>query len=179
MGDSISVILVAAAFALCVVWMVVAWHRRQTRDATLLPAPVAPGEQGEEIVAVADLRYVATTVQGEPLDRLAIGPLAYPGRADILVRRHGVAIRIVGAPEVFLGSDRLVAAGKATWAVGRVVEKGGLLALTWRCADETTIADTYVRALEPGDDERILAAVTGLLPAAAGAGQTGPQQGDQ
>jgi hypothetical protein len=172
MGESISVVIVAAAFAACIIWMVGAWRRRRRRDGRLLPPQPDPARRGEELLTVTDLRYVATTMHRKPLERLAIGALAYPGLADVSVYRGGVALRVAGEEEVFLEATRILGAGTATWAVGRAVEKEGLIVLEWRCGDDVTIADSYLRAPTPGDDGRIIGTMRAIARGAGPAGQT-------
>ncbi|HEU0256210.1 MAG TPA: hypothetical protein VFQ96_00055 [Microbacteriaceae bacterium] len=166
MGETVSVIVVTAAFAACVVWMVVAWRHRLHGETGLLPALTEPGMRGAERLFLSDLGYVVTTLHDKPFERLAIGPLAYPGRADLAVHDGGIALRLVGADEVFVPAASIVSIGKASWALGRAVEKDGMVVVEWICGDGRTRADSYLRVLRPGDDLLVVRAIAAAAEAA-------------
>jgi hypothetical protein len=120
-----------------------AWWRRSRRDATPLTAAVLPA--AAEVRARFDGMYVATTRQGEPLQRLAAPGLGFRSKAVIVVADAGVALQMPGQPDTVLAADRIVAVAQATLAIDRVVEKDGLVRVTWR-TDPGAIVDTYLRA---------------------------------
>ena len=68
-----------------------------------------------------EILYVATTAHDQPLERLAVRPLTYRARGELVLTDRGVAFSLDGAPTVFLSSARLVAADRATVAIDRVV----------------------------------------------------------
>ena len=75
---------------------------------------------------------------------------------------------------MFLEASRIVGADRATWTIDRVVERDGLVRISWRVgpgsapeAEPGTIADSYVRMTgdAPGNTSgELLAAVTRILP---------------
>jgi hypothetical protein len=144
-----------------VILMVWGWMRRTRRDAGIA-APPAEGPADATLVAAFPALYVATTRHGEPLERLAIKGLAFRSRADVRVTDAGIGIDLTGQPPMFLATDRIIAVGQSTVAIDRVVERDGLVCLSWR-TDDGTVVDSYLR---PQDTSaRALAdAVAGILP---------------
>lgn len=135
-------IIAAVAVALIVV-LVWAWMRRTRRDSGL-SAPVGEAPANAATIAAFRSLYVATTRHGEPLERLAIAGLAFRSRADVTVTDAGVALDLTGAPRVFFDIARLQDVAQSTVAIDRVVERDGLVRLTWS-ADDGTVVDTYLR----------------------------------
>ncbi|GAA3902706.1 hypothetical protein [Microbacterium invictum] len=140
-----------------------AWLRRRRRDSGL-PAPFAELPEGATTTAVFAGFYVATTRHGEPLERLAVRGLAFRSRVAITVTDIGVALDLTGQPRMFLPATQIRGVAQATVAIDRVVEKDGLVRLTWPAGDQ--LVDSYLR---PQDDSaRALAdAITGILPISA------------
>ncbi|MGX1702503.1 PH-like domain-containing protein [Microbacterium sp. NPDC055357] len=127
-------ILALAAFA---------WWRRTRRDSGL-SAPVAEAPAGAETMSEFRSLYVATTKHGEPLERLAIRGLAFRSRVDVTVTSAGIALDLTGKPRVFVRADRIDLVAQATVTIDRVVERDGLVRLTWRL-DDGTVVDSYLR----------------------------------
>ncbi|MTH69062.1 hypothetical protein GJ743_11830 [Agromyces bracchium] len=144
------------------------WRRRTVRDETLAAyaPPADPGTATLELEAL----YVATTPEGDPLERLAVEGLAFRGSARVEVHRKGVLLRIAGELPSFIPADRIAAAGTATYAIDRGVEPEGLVALTWIVDDRSepevpTRVDSYLRCRYPGDSARFVAAVNEIAAA--------------
>lgn len=149
---ALAVILVALG-----VW---AWVRRTRRDAGL-SAPTGEAPADAAIVGTFDGFYVATTLRDEPLERLAIRGLGFRSRAAITVTTAGVALDLTGQPRMFVPLAAIAHVDRATVAIDRVVEPGGLVRLGWRIGDADV--DTYLRAQDSGS--RALAdAIAGILP---------------
>ena len=138
-----------------------AWRRRTFRDAGL-SAPVG------EIPAGAALRdrfaglYVATTRHAEPLERLAIRGLGFRSRAELLVTDAGLALDLTGQPRLFLPVERIAEVGRATVAIDRVVEPGGLVRVSWR-ADAAQLVDIYFRP-QDSSARGVVDAIAAVLP---------------
>jgi len=153
-------VMVAVTIALLAV-LVWAWWRRTRRDAALV-APIGEIPAGAATLSAFPTLYVATTRHGEPLERLAIGGLAFRSRSDVTVTDAGVALDLTGKPRVFVAADRIEGVGQATVAIDRVVEPEGLVRLEWRL-DDGTVVDSYLRPQDAS--ARALAdAVAGILP---------------
>ncbi|MHC2999928.1 PH-like domain-containing protein [Microbacterium sp. HJ5] len=155
---AITIMIVAALSLIALgVW---AWARRSRRDRGI-QAPVGEAPAGATTTAVFPVLYVATTRGGEPLERLAIRGLAYRSRADLTVTDAGLALDLTGQPRVFLASARIADVDQSTVTIDRVVERDGLVRLSWRL-DDGTVVDTYLRPQE-ASARAVADAVSGLL----------------
>ncbi|NII50711.1 hypothetical protein [Frigoribacterium endophyticum] len=145
--------------------MVRAWRARGRRQSEV-PAPErAPDELGPASVE-RDGFYVATTRAGDPLDRIVVHGLGFRGRAVVSVHPEGVRLAIAGEPAVLIRASSVRAVERATWAIDRVVETDGLVAVTWSLGD--TVVDTYLRFAD--DPRPVVDALRPLVPPAPAAG---------
>lgn len=133
------IIAVTVALLALLAW---AWWRRSRRDSALA-APFGEAPADAAIRGAHQVLYVATTSHGEPLERLAIRGLGFRSRADLTITDAGVALDLTGQPRLFLPTERIVEVARATVAIDRVVERDGLVRLTWRLDD--TVVDSYIR----------------------------------
>ena len=131
--------VVAAAVLLA---MFFAWRARLRRDSGLA-APIGVPEHAE-VTARHEILYVSTTRHNEALERVAVTPLTYRARGELVLTDRGVALSLDGAPTVFLASARLVNVDRATVTIDRVVEPDGLIRLVWRVTDDALV-DSYIR----------------------------------
>ncbi|MFB2582005.1 hypothetical protein ACEXQD_12210 [Herbiconiux sp. P15] len=158
---------IAITFGLLVLLsMVLAWRGRKKRQAAFVnPAGGSPAERGAELVQSAVL-YVATTLAGQPLERLTIPGLAFRGRGTASVFGTGVAIAIPGEPETFIPAARIRSIGTSTWAIDRAVETGGLVRLDWTYDSTTGPVDveSYLRATRLGDTTTLIDATNSIIP---------------
>lgn len=169
---------VGALLALAIIVLVLgallrSWRLRTRRDVSLgiLAVPVDLGRADLEV----DSLYVATTPVGQPHERLAIRGLAFRGAAHVEVHRTGIVLRIVGERASFIPADRISAAGSASFAIDRVVERDGLVVVTWAAHNDragaasdtnaVTIVDSYVRTREPADAARLISTITDIAAA--------------
>jgi hypothetical protein len=135
--------------------MVVGWMRRRRKHADLapiMPTPALPAGATQH-----GGTYVATTVAGDPYDRIAAGGLGFRGVASAAVYPTGVLVRRTGEVELWIPRVDLIDAGRATWTIDRVVEPGGLTMLRWRLGAREV--DTYLRLHDPVAFDRDLAAL--------------------
>ncbi|QAY61241.1 hypothetical protein ET475_15470 [Microbacterium protaetiae] len=136
-------LMVAIALVLLAL-MAWGWYRRTRRDAApLTSVHDLPAEA--TVSGRYDGLYVATTRQDEPLERIAAPGLGYRSRADIIVADTGIALDIPGQQRLVIPAERIADVAQATVAIDRVVEKDGLVRVTWR-TDLGTRVDTYLRA---------------------------------
>jgi hypothetical protein len=157
---------IAVMIALAVVLLALmawGWWRRTRRDRSL----AAPTDVPVDAVVTASFSglYVATTHHDAPLDRVAVRHLAFRGRCRIDVTTRGVLLRITGEPDVFVDRASIVGVGRATWTIDRVVERDGLVVLSWRL-EPATVVDSYLR-LQGGDPDALVHAIDPLRPSAA------------
>lgn len=164
----LAVAITIAVALLVLLAMLFAWRRRMRRDAAYT-APLGVPEHAE-VVRRDEVLYVSTTPHEQPLERLAVSPLAYRARGEIAVTDRGVALCLDGTPTVFLAIDRLVGVDRATVTIDRVVEPGGLVRIAWRIDDETVV-DSYLR-LATGDPHTLISDLRRLVPAAPDTGAT-------
>ena len=136
-------VMIAVAVVLIAV-LAWAWWRRTRRDSGLA-APVGEAPADASTLFTHEALYVATTRHGEPLERLAIRGLGFRSRADLTVTSAGVALDLTGQPRFFLPTERIVEVAQATVAIDRVVERDGLVRISWR-VDADTVVDSYLRA---------------------------------
>lgn len=134
------IVLVTLALVAVLVW---AWWRRTRRDSGLEP-PVGEAPAGATTLSTHEALYVATTRHDDPLERLAIRGLGFRSRADLTVTSAGVALDLTGQPRFFLPTERIVEVAQATVAIDRVVERDGLVRISWR-VDADTVVDSYIR----------------------------------
>ncbi|WP_169582545.1 MULTISPECIES: hypothetical protein [Microbacterium] len=159
-------LLITVAVALVLLALGVwAWARRTRRDSAIA-APFAEVPAGATTVAAFATLYVATTRHGDPLERLAVKGLGFRSRADVSVTDAGVAIDITGQPRMFLATARIAEVDQATVAIDRVVERDGLVRLTWR-TDDATLVDSFFRP-QDASARSLADAVSGILPTQTG-----------
>ena len=70
MDKTIPTVIVVAIIVVVLVGMYFGWRARQRRQAGLAAVNPVPADLGEVLLTVRGL-YVATTVAGEPLERIA------------------------------------------------------------------------------------------------------------
>ena len=140
--------------------MLLAWRRRVRRDA-VHTAPIGVPEHAE-VLSRHEVLYVSTTRHDQPLERLAIAPLAYRARGQLAVTDRGVALCLDGSPTVFVAAPKITGVDRATVTIDRVVEPGGLVRLAWQ-VDETVV-DSYFRATD-GDPRALISELQRFVPA--------------
>lgn len=148
------IILAVTAFALAAMWW--AWRGRVRRAAALKPLTDSDQLASPARVTVEGL-YVATTERDAPLERLAISGLAFRGKAGIAVHDDAVVVAVRGEDPVVIATADLRRAGVATWTIDRVVERDGLLFVTWAIGDREV--DSYFRILDLAARSRLIAQV--------------------
>lgn len=151
-----AVLIMAAVAAVILLLMLLAWRRRTRRDSTLSAQRGVPGDA--EVCERHEVLYVATTKHDQPLERLAIAPLAFRARGEAVLTNQGLALFLDGAQAVFLASDRLIDAGRSTWTIDRVVEPGGLIRVIWLTPEGETV-DSYLRLTSGDPSDFILSLV--------------------
>lgn len=157
-------VAVAITIAIAIVMllsMYLAWRRRLRRDAAHV-APIGVPEHAETLSRY-EVLYVSTTRHEQPLERLAIAPLAYRARGELVVTDRGIALCLDGAPTVFLATQTITAIERATVTIDRVVERDGLVRISWSTADDTVV-DSYLRVAQ-GDPQNLISELQRLIPA--------------
>lgn len=157
----IAVAITIAVAILILLTMLFAWRRRLRRDSGHV-APIGVPEHAE-VLSRHEVLYVSTTRHDQPLERLAIAPLAYRARGELAVTDRGIALCLDGEPTVFLSSATLVSVDRATVTIDRIVEPGGLVRVSWNTED-ATLVDSYLRVAN-GDPQNLISELQRLIPA--------------
>lgn len=161
MDRTASTTIVIAVILLAFIGMVIGWRGRQRRQSHLARPDAVPADTGRELFT-AEAFYVATTMADDELNRVAVAGLGFRARATVTVTEAGVILSLAGEPETFIARAALRAIDRATYTIDRVVEKGGLVRLTWSLGE--TPVDSYLRLTDPADALALIDAVDPLLP---------------
>jgi len=159
--------LVMALFVVLVALAIVGWIRRRRRQA-YLPAPDRVPVDIGAVSGEFEGFYVSTTLDGEPLNRVAVKGLGFRARATVAVANAGIVVSLPGNP-FFIPRDAIREVTTAQYTIDRVVEAGGLVLLAWRLGE--TSVDSYFR-VENG--QQLIAAIETILPTTTGPITTGP-----
>jgi hypothetical protein len=153
-------VVVVVLILLIFVGMFFGWRARQRRQATLVRALPVPRDIGDELISL-ELLYVATTIAGEPMNRVTVSGLGYRARASITVATAGIVLSLAGEPDAFIPRSELRGVERATWTIDRVVETGGLVCVNWMLGD--TAVDSYLRVVQPPDHSALIAAIETIV----------------
>ncbi len=156
MAKLITSLLLAAIFVGLILLAAKAWRVRRREQAVLFGAPAesfAAGLKGSES---AKVQYVATTIAGEPLNRVTAYGLGFRGRATVTVGDAGVLIERTGERSLALLNSQVTGTNFTQAVIGRAVEKDGLVAINWN-QDQTELT-TVLRFNSAADRNRILQA---------------------
>ncbi|MDQ6754270.1 MAG: hypothetical protein M3017_12915 [Actinomycetota bacterium] len=151
----LTVIILLVIFAL----IGLGWRNRLRRQAGTAPLPTVPAALSAPRLSVSG-QYVATTTEGDWLDRLAVHSLGIRTNAVVQVHEEGVLIARSGAPDVFVAADRLDGVRLESGMAGKFVESGGLIVLSWRLGEQPV--DTGFRTRAAADKAPLVAALTAL-----------------
>jgi hypothetical protein len=149
-------VVVIVVIVLSLVGMYWGWRARQKRQATLSRTASVPDDLGAKLLTL-DLYYVATTIAGEPLNRVAVSGLGFRARATVTVASAGLVLGLAGEPDAFIPAQDIVGVQRATWTIDRVVERGGLVCINWMLGDASV--DSYFRVVNPPDPTGFIEAV--------------------
>jgi hypothetical protein len=137
-------------------------RRRRQRD---IPVPHAvPADLGG-VIAQFDGFYVSTTVDGQPLNRIAVRGLGFRARAGITVTESGVVLALPGN-DIFIPRSDVREVTRAQYTIDRVVEPGGLVLLAWTLGQHPL--DSYLRVDRTEDLVAALGQLTQTLHATTG-----------
>ena len=151
---------VLVGFVVIVGLAILGWQLRRRRQRNIpAPAPL-PADIGT-VRAEFDGFYVSTTLDGQPLNRVAVRGLGFRARATIAVADSGVVLALPGNT-VFIPRADLREVTRSNYTIDRVVEDRGLVLLAWTLG--TVNLDSYLRV---DDNDALAAALQGLLPNAS------------
>ena len=151
-------IIVLVILAIALALMVLGWRARGRRQVQLEEPQLVPAETGE-FIGDFETFYVATTMAGQPLNRVVVQGLGFRAKAFLRVSSGGVVIPIDGQRDIFIPVGDIRDIRRETWTIDRVVEPDGLILIDWTLGD--TGVDSYFRAEQP---EELFAALNSLRP---------------
>lgn len=106
--------------------------------------------------------YVSTTLDGQPLNRVAVRGLGFRARATIAVTEAGVVLALPGN-NVFIPAASIREVTRANYTIDKVVETSGLVLLAWTLGE--TRLDSYLRVDETNE---LVSALARLVPTTTG-----------
>ena len=146
------------AAMLLLAWL--GWRGRRRRQSGI----TAPHRAPETLSAPAYLTEAiahATTLAGQPLERVSAHGLGFRSRIQLGVHDEGVVLAIPGDDPILVPPAELIGIGRGTWTIDKAVEPDGLTVLSWRLGD--TEVDTWLR-LPARDDREVIDAVRARIP---------------
>jgi hypothetical protein len=153
-------IYVMIGFVVIIGLAILGWLLRRRRQRNIpAPAPM-PADLGA-VRAEFDGFYVSTTLDGQPLNRVAVRGLGFRARATFAVADEGIVLALPGN-NVFIPRDTIREVTRSNYTIDRVVEPGGLVLLAWTLGDVRL--DSYLRVEQT---EELVSAIGGLLPTTA------------
>ena len=138
--------IVLALLLVLLALMVLGWRARRNRQRAVA-SPLTVPESVGEVVFTGLGRYVATTVAGDPLDRVAVRGLGFRGSVTLTVTTLGIIVALVGRDEFWIPASEIRDQRRATWTIDRVVETDGLQLIQWNLGGQ--IVDSYFRFDSP------------------------------
>ncbi len=154
-------LIIAAVILTVFALMALGWRSRRRRQSGIARPVLAPASLGAASVGV-DGWYVATTLADQPLERVAVHGLGFRASARAAVHPEGLVLDVGGQRPILIEPASLRGAGRATWAIDRVVERDGLVLIGWMLG--ATPVDTYLRVPDPAAAAALLAAVQAMTP---------------
>ncbi len=158
MDRLIPTLIIVGIIVLAVAGMYFGWRALVRKSADFAAPDPVPGTVGEGITVVAGL-YVATTLAEKPFERVAAHGLGFRARTSLAVTHDGIIVKLTGRDPFFIVRSSLLAVQRATWAIDKAVEPGGLVVVTWRLGD--TELDSYFRI--DGSSEELLRAGAAVI----------------
>ncbi len=155
----IVIVALSGTISLVFIGMWRSWRSKMRRARTILETATV-GNLGTTL-SDGDALYVATTVAGRPFDRLALPGLAYRAKATITAGTNGLVIAPRGEQPIFVPVSSISSFQAATWTIDRVVERDGLIAMTWLLGGAAV--DTYFRIVDIGFRARLVEACDHLV----------------
>jgi hypothetical protein len=150
---------VMIGFVVIIALGAIGWASRRRRQRHIPNPASVPGDIGRLHGEFEGL-YVSTTLDGQPLDRVAVRGLGFRARATFAVADAGVILALPGNT-VFIPRADLREVARSQYTIDRVVEAGGLVLIAWTLGDVKV--DSYLRVAET---DELVAALTAIVPSA-------------
>jgi hypothetical protein len=154
-------IYVLVGFVVIIGLAILGWTMRRRRQRSI-PAPVPMPADIGAVRGEFEGFYVSTTLDGQPLNRVAVRGLGFRARATIAVADAGVVLALPGN-NVFVPREDIREVTRSNYTIDRVVEPGGLVLLAWTLG--STDLDSYLRVEKT---EQLVSAIESLLTSTSG-----------
>ncbi|WP_349827978.1 hypothetical protein [Brevibacterium litoralis] len=138
-----------------------AWRRKQAAQAARFPAPARPAEGTAVEGAPVPGMYVATTLAGQPLERVQAHHLGVRTDAELSVGPAGVILDRAGTDDLLIPAAAIESVEARSGMIGKFVEKDGLVVVTWRLGD--TLVDTGFRTRSAADRTPTIESIRHLI----------------
>ena len=148
-------LLMIAIIGLSFLGMRKGWQNRGKRE--LPPIETLAPSNLTELSPNVEARFAGTTISGKWLDRVTNYGLGTPRGVQVKVFTEGIYISDQAQFNLWIAADRILKIGTKRGIAGDVVEKNGMLIITWKHGDLTL--DTGVRVSRHSDHELIVNAV--------------------
>ena len=148
-------LLMIAIIGLSFLGMRKGWQNRGKRE--LPPIETSAPSQLTELSPNVEARFAGTTISGKWLDRVTNYGLGTPRGVKLQIFTEGIYISDLDQFNFWICADRILKIATKRGIAGDVVEKDGMLIITWNHGDLTL--DTGVRVSRHSDHELIVNAV--------------------
>jgi hypothetical protein len=152
---------VMIGFVVIIGLAVLGWMLRRRSQRSIPATEPVPADVGA-ILGEFEGFYVSTTIEGQPLNRVAVRGLAFRARATIALAEEGVILALPGNT-IFIPRSSIREVTRANYTIDKVVETGGLVLLAWRLGD--TLLDSYLRVDQTAE---LVSAIESLLTTTSG-----------
>ncbi|WGW13796.1 hypothetical protein LWF01_08650 [Saxibacter everestensis] len=161
MDRLIPVLIAVAVIALLFLLLWLGWRGRLKRQAEIAAPDPVPQSLGDAILVVPG-SYVATTTEGDWLDRIAVHQLGIRTDATVEVRPEGLVWRRSGVSDFFIPVGKLRSVRTESGMAGKFVEKDGLVVVSWRLGKQ--LVDTGFRTRQAEHRPALKQAISELVP---------------
>lgn len=142
------------------------WRARGARQADIPAPPPVPDTAWAALDDAVDGTYVATTVEGDLLDRIVVHGLGLRGPARISVQSTGVLVDRVGEQPLWIPRSALVGVRLGSGQAQKAFEAGGLILLAWQLGERRV--ETGLRCTDPQQHVATAEALSALVPIPGG-----------
>lgn len=159
--------LILALLCALIFWaMRAGWKSRQKRQAGVGELPLVPAryDDKESVLAVPGV-YIATTMMGDWLDRIATHTLGVKATGTFFVFDDALVLARDGAQDLWIPASDIIAIRTESGMNGKFVEKDGLVVVSWPL--NGTPVDTGFRTQYAADKKSLLSALRAIAPQAA------------
>jgi len=149
----IMAILVTALVAFLILTAFRAWRSRAGAQENIFSAPLEWLEHPSGSQQWTRINYVATTVKGNPLDRVTAHGLGARGNGRVTISADGVLIERNGERALGIAASQITGVARASTAIDRAVETDGLIQIDWQ--QDGFAMSTFLRSARTDERNQI------------------------